>query len=113
MEMTMWGYISEMDEQVGKVIAALKGVPGAYENSVIVFSSDNGAPNVKDVHDRNYPYQGFKTSIWEGGTRVPGFVHSPMLPADVRGTVSQELYHVTDWLPTLVEVAGANTKRNR
>jgi arylsulfatase A-like enzyme len=113
MEMTMWGYISEMDEQVGNVIAALKGVPGAYENSVIVFSSDNGAPNVKDVDDRNYPYQGFKASIWEGGVRVPGFVHSPMLPASVRGTVSQELYHVTDWLPTLVEVAGGDTTRNR
>lgn len=127
-EMTMWGYISEMDEEVGNVITALKGVPGAYENSVIVFSSDNGAPPAgNDVNHpeqvvphltpnwnrRNYPYRGRKSMIFEGGVRVPGFVHSPLLPMDVRGTVSQELFHVTDWLPTLAEVAGADTSRNR
>ena len=51
--------------------------------------------------------------MYEGGVRVPGFVHSPLLPASVRGTVSHELFHVTDWLPTLCHVAGAETSRNR
>ena len=44
--------------------------------------------------------------------RVAGFLHSKLLPAKVRGTVSEELYHVTDWLPTLVALAGGSTARN-
>lgn len=112
-ERTVFGYISEMDEQVGRVVDALRSVPSVYENTVIVFSSDNGAPMWTGVRDRNYPFRGAKTTIWEGGTRVPAFVHSPLLPAAVRGTTSLELYHVTDWLPTLVRVAGGSTDRNR
>ena len=44
-----------------------------------------------------------KVQIWEGGTRVAGFVSggSPLLPAAVRGTISHKLMHMTDWLPTL------------
>ena len=37
-----------------------------------------------------------------GGIRVAGFVHSPLLPAAVRGTHSTKMYHVTDWYSTLV-----------
>ena len=48
----------------------------------------------------------------EGGTRVPGFVYSPLLPPTVRGTTSNALFHVTDWLPTIVAIAGGNTSRN-
>lgn len=44
--------------------------------------------------------------------RVAGFVHSPLLPAEVQGTTSWELYHVTDWLPTIVTLAGGSTQRN-
>eukprot|EP01062_Namystynia_karyoxenos_P009373 TRINITY_DN13324_c0_g2_i1.p2 TRINITY_DN13324_c0_g2~~TRINITY_DN13324_c0_g2_i1.p2 ORF type:complete len:559 (+),score=164.65 TRINITY_DN13324_c0_g2_i1:78-1754(+) len=113
-EMTMFGYITEMDDAVGHVIAQLKE-SGRYDNSVIVFSSDNGAPPAGQVDHqvgkdpgwiaRNYPFRGHKALIWEGGTRVAGFVHSPLLPAAVRGTVSKELFHITDWLPTLARVA--------
>eukprot|EP00658_Telonema_sp_P-2_P006088 TRINITY_DN12316_c0_g1_i2.p1 TRINITY_DN12316_c0_g1~~TRINITY_DN12316_c0_g1_i2.p1 ORF type:complete len:562 (-),score=99.42 TRINITY_DN12316_c0_g1_i2:379-2064(-) len=122
-EKTIFGYIAEMDAAVGRVMNQLTSVPDMYQNTVIVFSSDNGAPNAgPDVdHDhgknpgwiaRNYPFRGHKGLIWEGGTRVPGFVHSPLLPVSVKGTVSQELYHVTDWLPTLVGLAGGTTHRN-
>jgi arylsulfatase A-like enzyme len=61
---------------------------------------------------RNHPFRGFKTLIWEGGTRVAGFVHSDLLPASVKGTISNSLFHVTDWLPTIVAMAGGNTARN-
>ena len=44
--------------------------------------------------------------------RVAGFLHSKLLPAKIRGTVSEELYHVTDWLPTIVALAGGSTARN-
>jgi len=67
-EKTMFGYISEMDNVVGSVIHTLHG-QGLYNNSVIIFSSDNGAPNAPSVNNRNYPLKGFKTQIWEGGVK--------------------------------------------
>ena len=42
------------------------------------------------------------TARLEKSCRVPGFVHSPLLPDTVKGTISHELFHVTDWLPTIV-----------
>ena len=85
--------------------------------------SDNGAPPATDDVNhqvgknpgwiaRNHPFRGYKTLIWEGGTRVAGFIHSAMLPASVRGTVSNVMMHVTDWLPTIVALAGGSTDRN-
>ena len=38
--------------------------------------------------------------------RVPGFVHSPLLPENVQGTVDRRLYHITDWFPTLASAVG-------
>jgi arylsulfatase A-like enzyme len=105
-EKTMFGYLTELDDVVGDVVAAMKAA-GRYDHSLIIFSSDNGAPPAHDVRGRNWPFRGHKSQIWEGGTRVAGFVHAPsLLPASVRGTRSRELYHVTDWLPTIVGVAG-------
>lgn len=126
-EMTMFGYMTEMDAAVGDVMTAFHKT-GKYENSYTIFSSDNGAPpagavgpdgDVNHMHSeghgqyirRNYPYRGWKTQIWDGGVRVAGFIHSPLLPAKVKGTVSHELYHVTDWLPTIASLTGASTDR--
>ena len=41
---------------------------------------------------------------------MPGFVHSPLLPASARGTVSEKLFHVSDWLPTLLNRCGGSTR---
>ena len=59
------------------------------------------------VLDRNYPFRGQKHEIYEGGVRVAAFVHSPLLPAAVRGTTQHALIHVTDWLPTIIAATGA------
>ncbi len=48
--------------------------------------------------------RGEKGTNWEGGTRVPAFVHSPLL--DKAGYVSDKMIHVTDWMPTLLAAAG-------
>jgi len=120
-EKTMFGYLTEMDFAVGKIMDTLKA-QGFMENTVVIFSSDNGAPPASpDVNHqtpdgyiaRNYPFRGHKALIFEGGTRVAGFISSPLLPNRVKGTESHELFHVTDWLPTIVGLAGGTTSRNR
>ena len=109
-EMTVFGYISELDDAVGDIMTVFKTME-SYQNTVIIFSSDNGAPPLDGLDHgtpwsaRNYPFRGHKTEIWEGGTRVAGFVHSPLLPEAVRGTQNHEHYHVTDWLPTILSLA--------
>ena len=95
-----------MDRAIGRVVDALKAT-GAYENAVVVFASDNGAIPGQMGGGSNWPLRGGKYSAWEGGVRVPAFVHSPLLPAHMRGAVYDGLFHVADWLPTIAAAAGA------
>jgi len=94
---------------IGHIIDALKATE-LYNNTWIIFTSDNGAPNSPGTIGRNFPLRGHKASLWEGGIRVPAFVHSALLPADRKGTRSNELYHVTDLLPTILDLAGISEK---
>ncbi|XP_066985389.1 arylsulfatase B-like isoform X2 [Macrobrachium rosenbergii] len=98
------GMVTAMDEAIGKVITALKET-GHYENSVIIFTTDNGGSVKKG--GSNWPLRGGKASLWEGGTRGPAFIHSPLLPNP--GTVTEHLHHVTDWFSTISSIAGVLT----
>ena len=64
------GMVTALDESVGRIVAALKAT-GQYSNTLIVFSSDNGAGLVSG----NAPLRGKKAELYEGGVRVPAFVH--------------------------------------
>ncbi|XP_033123970.1 arylsulfatase B-like [Anneissia japonica] len=109
--LTYAAMVSCMDEGIGQVVQALKN-KGTYDNTVIIFSSDNGG-SIQDAGN-NWPLRGFKLSMFEGGMRALGFVHSPILSEKVKGTVSNELYHISDWYPTIIEgIARSSTRGSK
>merc|ERR1712166_46309 len=114
------GMVTHTDECIGDIVEALN-VTGAYDNTIIFFSSDNGGPGGQEevpkqsrfdpvVLDRNYPYRGQKHEVFEGGVRVAGLVHSPLLPDNVHGSTVDSIVHITDWLPTIIAATGASLK---
>ena len=68
------GMVTAMDDLVESMTNDLKA-KGMYENSVFIFSSDNGGTTQYGA--TNYPLKGQKATLFEGGVRVPGFVYSP------------------------------------
>ena len=63
-----------IDSGVKKIVKGLKA-SGLYDNSVIIFSSDNGGA----FESSNYPLKGRKRQVYEGGVRAVGFVHSKLI----------------------------------
>lgn len=82
--------IRALDRGVGEVMAALKA-RGLDENTLIIFTSDNGGAHYIGLPDINRPYRGWKASFFEGGIKVPLFMRWPAgIPAGSRvdGAVS-------------------------
>lgn len=98
------GMLAAVDEAVGKIEDALRKA-GRLENTLIVFSSDNGGPPPGD----NTPLRDFKGSIYEGGTRAAAFATWPgRIPAEQR---LRQPMHMVDWYPTLIRLAGGSLEQ--
>jgi arylsulfatase A-like enzyme len=93
----------EHDETVGKILKALDDLKIA-ENTIVVYSSDNG-PHMNSWPDGAMtPFRSEKNTNWEGAFRVPCLVR---WPAKIKaGTVTTQLMSHNDWIPTLCAVAG-------
>ncbi|XP_031548695.1 uncharacterized protein LOC116286353 [Actinia tenebrosa] len=102
---TYAGMVAALDESVRQLVTTLKR-KGLYQNSVIIFTTDNGAAagGLDMSAGSNYPLRGVKNSLWEGGVRGVAFVHSPMIRR--KGRVYDGLVHATDWLPTIFALSG-------
>jgi len=95
--------LSVLDASIKSIYKAMKS-SGALDNSYIIFASDNGG--CPTAGGRNYPLRGTKGSLFEGGTKVDAFVYSPLFADEVHGSEYNGLFHVTDWFPTILGMAG-------
>jgi arylsulfatase A-like enzyme len=91
--------VQRLDFQVGRILQALAD-SGQAENTVVVFTSDNGGERFADT----WPFTGKKTELLEGGLRIPAIVRWPGLAKP--GTTSAAQIISMDWLPTFVAAAG-------
>jgi len=92
-----------LDRSVGEIVAKLEE-EGLADNTLIVFSSDNGGAGYIGLPGINDPYRGWKITLFEGGIRVPMFVSWPARIAPGT-TVDTPVAHI-DVMPTLASAAG-------
>src|SRR3954447_22259607 len=102
--------VRALDRGVGKVMAALKA-QGLHDNTIVVFTNDNGGAKHAGGPDINKPYRGWKGTFFEGGIRVPFFVRWPAKIAP--GQRLSMPVDFIDVLPTLAAAAGTPLPRNR
>ncbi|MDQ7954892.1 MAG: sulfatase-like hydrolase/transferase [Rhodocyclaceae bacterium] len=91
--------IHHMDEGIGWIAEALRR-NGQLDNTLIVFTSDNGGERFSD----NWPLVGGKMDLTEGGIRVPWIAHWPAVIAP--GSQSRQLCMTMDWSATMLDAAG-------
>ncbi len=77
---------------------------GQLDNTIVVFTTDNGAETITFPDGGTTPFKGGKLSTWEGGMRAPALVRWPGVIKP--GTVKNDIFASLDWLPTLVNIAG-------
>jgi arylsulfatase len=93
----------ELDDVVGRLLRKLDELRVA-DNTIVVFTTDNGAEIMTWPDGGNTPFHGEKGTTWDGGMRVPALVRWPGVIKP--GTVFNEVMAHEDWIPTLVAAAG-------
>jgi arylsulfatase len=102
-----WGInevgMKQMDDNIGEVFKKLEAM-GEMDNTIIVFTTDNGAETITYPDGGVTPFRGGKLTTWEGGMRVPLLIRWPghIQP----GILKDQIFSMLDFVPTLVDIAG-------
>lgn len=99
--------ITRMDREIGRIMALLEEL-GLKRNTLVIFTSDNG-PTFNGGSDSAFfestgPLRGLKTTLYEGGIRIPMIAHWPGMIEP--GSVSDHISAFWDFLPTFTDLAG-------
>ena len=99
------GMVRAIDRSVGRILDTL-AEEGLSDNTMVIFTSDNGGAGYIGIPEVNQPFRGWKITMFEGGLRVPMMIKWPSKIA--AGTVVETPVAHIDVMPTIAAAAGAS-----